>query len=58
MTQPSVRFLFYKYMSDHMSFTSEYIYCAADYKKIREALEKEAGGKWFDIFQKWKIVAL
>lgn len=42
-------FAFYS-MSYHMSFTSEYIYNDADHKKIREALEKEAGGKYFDVF--------
>lgn len=37
-------------MSYHMSFTSEYIYSNADYRKVREVLEKEAGGKYFDVF--------
>lgn len=37
-------------MSYHMSFTSEYIYSEADHKKVRNILEKEAGGKYFDIF--------
>lgn len=41
-------------MSYHMSFTSEYIYNDADHKKVRGVLEKEAGGKYFDIFPEMK----
>lgn len=41
---------FYVYMSYHMSFTSEYIYSDTDHKKVRDVLEKAAGGKYFDIF--------
>ena len=41
-------------MSYHMSFTSEYIYNDADHKKVRDVLEKEAGGKYFDVFPEMK----
>lgn len=33
-------------MSDRCSFTSEYIYNKDDYKKIREAFEKEGNGRY------------
>lgn len=41
-------------MSYHMSFTSEYIYSEADHKTVRDVLEKEAGGKYFDLFPEMK----
>ena len=37
-----------------MSFTSEYIYSESDYKEVRSALEKEAGGKYFDLLPEMK----